>query len=588
MFRSIPRLAAAIFAFAFAYNAQPALAGCGCEKPPPVPARIRPNVAHPGTEITLFHPGLEAGASYWVDFASGTEIADVRVEAVADVRRDQADAVAKTQLSVVLPELPLGPTSVTVIRGDDDTRLLQVGDHDLTVAPYPVTVPDGICRSQFLHYQAAVSRDGIVYISLDLSELKNPKSIQAQAKSLPLRFDGDDVVFYNTQGFVMQRMDASIPGLYSIDSPSDLEDSDILHYSRHEFVSFYAMHEERQAHQLDADDPNWHLDGSPHIDHDNMILAIDARLPDGSIPEAGATRRFKLDIRTLSLFDNGLVGDSYVDLRNNTSIHSYSGAHDDDGEPEESGAEGDVLTNGVLSMKGSAAVNGSATASVFDIGDPLAISGEMTTATESKEFLPVYVPSALPSQGSLTVHGSKTVELVGPATFRYSSLTIRPQARLSIDNSAGPVVIYVDGPVQVEAGARIVPTNLDPEMFALYVNGPHTVSLVGDSAFYGVVYAPDALIDLSGQGQFYGAFVGYGVKISDEARVHYDEGLRKRTGPTTTTKWDGSDPGAGEIIDTDSESSETTTTSSTDTTSGNGKRGKGKANGKGKAKGKNR
>ena len=44
---------------------------------------------------------------------------------------------------------------------------------------------------------------------------------------------------------------------------------------------------------VDPDDGNWHLDGSPHIDHDHLIVAIAATLPDGSLPTPGASSRIR-------------------------------------------------------------------------------------------------------------------------------------------------------------------------------------------------------------------------------------------------------------------------------------------------------
>jgi hypothetical protein len=54
---------------------------------------------------------------------------------------------------------------------------------------------------------------------------------------------------------------------------------------------------------LDPTDPMWHLDGSRHIDHDNLVIAIHSQLKNGSYPAPGATKSFNLDITTA--LDNG-------------------------------------------------------------------------------------------------------------------------------------------------------------------------------------------------------------------------------------------------------------------------------------------
>lgn len=44
----------------------PAYAGCGCEKPAPAVAPVRPHATYAGTDVTLFHPGLQVGVTYAV------------------------------------------------------------------------------------------------------------------------------------------------------------------------------------------------------------------------------------------------------------------------------------------------------------------------------------------------------------------------------------------------------------------------------------------------------------------------------------------------------------------------------------------
>src|SRR5438132_14075474 len=51
-------------------------------------------------------------------------------------------------------------------------------------------------------------------------------------------------------------------------------DSDTLHYSRHEFTTYFLQHMERQPHAVDPTDGNWHLDGSRHVDHNHLTLAL--------------------------------------------------------------------------------------------------------------------------------------------------------------------------------------------------------------------------------------------------------------------------------------------------------------------------
>ena len=48
--------------------------------------------------------------------------------------------------------------------------------------------------------------------------------------------------------------------------------------------------------EVDPQDPNWHLDGTPHTDYSTLILAISGHLEDGTTPPAGEVS-FNLKLR---------------------------------------------------------------------------------------------------------------------------------------------------------------------------------------------------------------------------------------------------------------------------------------------------
>ena len=496
---------------------QPAQAGCGCTKPPPELASVRPNATYAGTELTLFHASLQDGQDYSVTLTSGTQpgqSASVTVQAVT--RRDLADAQDKPQLVVALPNLPLGPTSISV--ADQNGPVFSLADAAFTVAPQPITFPEEVGEVTLADYQAAVSRNGVVYISLNVTDLHMPRTFHAQALGYPLRFTNDEVVFYNTQGFMMQLLDEGMPGLFAIDTSTGSPDSDTLQYSRHEFNTHFLQHEERQSHAVDASDPNWHADGTtPHIDHDHLIVAISGMLADGSQPEAGATPAFELALDTLSFFQHGLVGDTRVEMNAKAKVDSY------DPQTETYGTEGDVRSNGAVVLLKDAQVKGDATAFAFDISGNAEVTENITLASEPLAFLAVDMPSALEDLGSLVVDKGDTRTL---KTGSYHAATVSVKGTLFIENTAGPVTLYVTGPMQVNSAGTVSVADPDPEKFALYMASPDEVKLSGKGDFYGVVYAPESSIKISGQGKLFGSFVGHDVRMTGKAAVHYDTALR--------------------------------------------------------------
>ena len=504
-------------------------AGCGCSKPPPPIAPIRPSVAYPGAPVTLFSPALVEGSSYTVTFTSGTATASATVGGDAVLLRDLADGVLRLQLVVELPSLPPGPTSVSV-RTLQDVEVLALDDFQLTVAPPPLPIPHGRGAWHFPDARAAVGRNGVVYVALDLSSLTDALIFRAQAIGYPLRFLAEDAVFYNRQGFLMQLLvqndplkGTPVPGMFVLPAQTPESDSDILNYSRHEFVTYFLQHQERQPHAVDPSDGNWHLDGTPHVDHDHLILAIAGRLQDGSVPPAGITPPFDLKLKAFSPFHAGLVGTENVEMGDQARVDSY--------EPEKSksktGSNGRVYSKGLLTLNDHATVLGDAAAAAFAIAPGTTITGSQTVLSdEPVTFMGVLVPPGIPELGPITLAGT-TRMIVGPGTFAVDTLEIGKHGLLFIDNSAGPVTLYVRGSVTLAKGGAIEVTDSDAEKFAIYVAGAAPVMLAGDGKeFHGVVYAPRSRIAITESAELSGAVVGRDLHVDRQARLHYDATLR--------------------------------------------------------------
>ena len=443
--RSLTRAAAVALTFlALVVYAPAADAGCGCQKPPPAPGQILPHATYAGTPVRIVSASLVTGRSYQVTFRSATGTTSSVLD-VADVQRDLADTIAKPMLVVPLPALPLGPAAVTVTDATTGAVVVQIADAELTVAPGPMALPQSYGNWTYAGFQAAVGRDGTAYVSFDLTGLSTPMIFEAQAKGYPLRFTGEDVVFYNVQGFTMQTLvtgDEPVPGMFVFPTSSG-SDSDLLHYSRHEFSTYFLQHTERQPHAVDPADPNWHLDGTRHVDHDHLILAI-AGTVNGAAPKAGATPTFDLVLGAHSLFHEGVTGISSVSLGSTAVTDSYvPGAWG-------FGSAGDVFSGGRISVASGAVVNGSLTAASLNVSKSATVTGGKFILTSTPSFMDVKIPSGLTDLGLIDVRGGfRTIQ--GPGSFTASGITLSGGGMLSIDNSAGPVTIYVTGAVTMDA-----------------------------------------------------------------------------------------------------------------------------------------
>jgi hypothetical protein len=494
-------------------------AGCGCEKPPPSASSVRPAVTYGGMPVTLFHSSLVAGQTYDVTFTAMNGSAANVSSVPAVSKRDLADGVYKAQLSVPVPNnLPLGPVGITVKKTDQNTILLSVSDVAFTVAPQPISFPTQVGEFHYQNFQFAVSRSGIAYISLNLSAVTLPMVFQAQAKGYPLRFNSNGVVFYNTQGFLMQLLNQNMPGLGTTIASSG-SDSDTVHYSRHEFATFYLHHNEKQTHNVDANDANWHLNGSRHIDHDHLVLALVGTL-NGTAPAAGATPAFELVVKTFSLFQHGLVGVSSISMSNTAKTDSYNS------NTGLSGTDGDLRSNGTINLDNRALVDGDATASSFSVLNGSVITGTKKTTSQALNFMPIFVPSGLQNLGDIVRTNNSTYTLVGPASYKVGKIDLNNGAHLLIDNTAGPVTLYIEQYVKTTNTTQITTTDANPEKFALYMVNGGDVELNNNGIFYGVVYGPQSVLKLTNSGQFSGAFVGKNVILNNSAEVHYDTALR--------------------------------------------------------------
>lgn len=498
---------------------QLSLAGCGCQKPPPPPSAIRPDATYAGTTVTLFERTLQNGQTYSVTFTSGLTGQTVSVQGIAATKRDLADGRLKPQLRVEVPPLPLGPTSLHVVAIADGSVVSMIDDTAFTIIPAPLALPAQLGESSVTNFQAAVSRDGTVYLSLDVTQVELPMTFQVQAKGYPLRFGNADVVFYNTQGFLMQTLTQTMPGLYTIQAASTSTDSDILRYSRHEFVSYFVQHQERQPHQLDATDPNWHLDGTAHVDHNHLVVAVAAHLSDGSIPPPGATPPFELALTTASLFSQGLVGTQSINMSDFSTTDSFNS------QTKQAGTQGSIASNGNITLTKNAVVRGDATAVTFTMRDRASITGTRNILFQPLTFLPVVLPTGLGSLGNVDVRAGQQQLVQGPASYQVANLTVSDTGALVIDNSQGPVTLYVTGNVSLAKNGIITVTDPNPEKFAIYATGNGNVTLSGQSRFYGVVYAPRSVVTLSDQGQFFGSYVGSQMVVDKKAGVHFDSAL---------------------------------------------------------------
>lgn len=272
--------------------AGPASAGCGCDHPLPMAAPVMPPFGFPGSTIRLDGTGgFVPGNVYTAEFRSTGPLSfPLRVK---------GRARSTSSLDVPVPiGLLAGPASIRVTGSNFDRTY---GSELFTALATPRRIPQGDLVYAANDYVGAVSHDGTLLIPVDLSEIADAEQFALVMVDLPLRFGVDDVTFYNQHGIdlTLFTMAVSNPnerqwGSYYgwdvetdsglvhtvyenkvLHSPQPGQQSDLLTYWRHEFHTYKAAHGVGGSHEVDGD--GFHPDGTFHVDHDRLVLAINTR-----------------------------------------------------------------------------------------------------------------------------------------------------------------------------------------------------------------------------------------------------------------------------------------------------------------------
>ena len=273
--------------------AAPAHAGCGCDHPLPAWTVVMPPFGAAGKQILVFAEGgsFTLGASYVVNFSGRTRT---------------VTATLADRLEVALPpNVPLGPVAIRVTGPGYDVTY---PNSAFTALPNPRKIREREGIFQAKNYQAAIGSDGTLYLPLDLKNVLDAMQFMLALYDLPLDYSEEDVVIYNADGFdltlftldvgnAVERQWGSYYG-WSVEDdtgihadfyraktkkPVDLANvSDLFTYWRHEFHTYAAAHAPGGAYAVDVN--GFHADGTRHIDHSNLVIAISGKLRNPQAP----------------------------------------------------------------------------------------------------------------------------------------------------------------------------------------------------------------------------------------------------------------------------------------------------------------
>ena len=229
-----------------------------------------------------------------------------------------------------------------------------------------------------------------------------------------------------------------------------------------------------------------------------------------------------------SLFEFGTFARDNLTLDPNTAIDSYDsrlGPYDPLN-PSRNGTVGtDSTRDNAIVLENRAVVNGDVIvgpggdpSTVIDLDPNATITGSQESATSTKDHQPL--TTNIPSSGSLSLR-SNTNQVLAAGTYRFDSFHMESN---SILTTSGPVIIYVDGEVNIDSNSTVnagqAPTNL-----FLYVSTSDDVQLDSNVDFYGAIYAPGSDVEIDSNVDLFGALVGKTYHQDSNTQLHFDEAL---------------------------------------------------------------
>lgn len=231
----------------------------------------------------------------------------------------------------------------------------------------------------------------------------------------------------------------------------------------------------------------------------------------------------------------GLIGLDHADLTGTAVTDSYDsteGLYD----PATAGDKGNVCSNGPITVSGNAYVNGDARpgpGETTTIVGSATVTGNTDPRDTEFEMPPVDTSEVETNNDNDRIDGpgspldaNRNFTLVGqscdlpPGTYYFNDMTVSGQSTL---NLSGETKIYLTGNLDT-AGGDLVNSTLLPAHMKIFMTGG-TAKFIGNADFYGVVYAPDTDVTITGTGSLYGAAVGRTLTLSGTGDVHFDESL---------------------------------------------------------------
>ncbi|UCC97585.1 MAG: hypothetical protein JSW66_17295 [Phycisphaerales bacterium] len=282
-----------------------------------------------------------------------------------------------------------------------------------------------------------------------------------------------------------------------------------------------------------------------------------------------ANRMVRAAIGLESAFNHAILTKQTLTLKSGTVVDGYNslaadpfGADVEVGIGSQSASDSSVVLNMGSTVEGDVFVAGNVDSAIKDLGST--VSGDKF-ASSPQPLRRVTAP-ALPDRGAISAAG-QTVKITPANSGTYSSIDLQQlsvvEEKKVIDTlpavlvvEGGDVVLHVTGDIELGNSCEIVVT--DNSTLTIYTDGnihcrngsginteappeeAETLQIyatgTGDqyfdikakSEFTGIIYAPDADVDLYAKGNAYGAIVARDFEYKAGGNFYYDAALRDK------------------------------------------------------------
>jgi hypothetical protein len=251
----------------------------------------------------------------------------------------------------------------------------------------------------------------------------------------------------------------------------------------------------------------------------------------------GAERVVQVLVSARSLFPYAAWAQDHVQIPAGGIVDSYDSRDGPYGFP--AGSNGDLYSDGFLSLDGGATQLGDASAAAtITLAGGASISGAQTPfapplALESVDPCTSFHPDMTgitagggtwsydPMSGDLHADAGATIVLADGA-YCFHDVTISGGSSLLVN---GPVQVSMSGTFDASGGVITNTTSIAANL-QVFVTGGQPVRIAGGPGVAMALHARTSAVTLSGGGDFFGAIVAGGLDSNGGTNLHYDEALR--------------------------------------------------------------